>query len=168
MHSQICQNHGTKYAPLPREYVTNNTWPSMPPSTNVYKYISLFTESRRKSHTNTQDKEIEKPSQVYIIALTCYKGLAPLAAKSLISLFNRPLTFVHTFVVLDTGDPSSSPSPSSSELSLSATKRSTQPSGRGSILTRDCLVGTIFLLGFLGGGGMFCCEDVGRDVVGRD
>jgi len=139
----------------------------MPPPTHVSKYISLVAESRRKSHTNTQAKKIEKLSQVYIIALTCYKGLAPLAAKSLISLFNRPLTFLHTFV-LDTGDPSSSPSPSSSELSLSATKRSTQPSGRGSILTRDCLVGTIFLLGLLGGGGIFCCEDVGREVVARD
>ena len=65
-------------------------------------------------------------------------------AKSLISLFNRPFIFRHTL-----GDASSD---SDSELSLSATKRSTQPSGR--VSARGCASdnGLILFGGFLGVG----------------
>jgi hypothetical protein len=62
--------------------------------------------------------------------------------KSLISLFKRPFIFRHTL-----GEPSSD---SDSELSLSATKRSTQPEGRGSCLGCASEEGLILLGGFVG------------------
>jgi len=64
--------------------------------------------------------------------------------RSLISLFKRPFIFRQTF-------PSSSPASDSSELSLSATKRSTQPSGSGSWWIFELSAATIRLFGFFGG-----------------
>ena len=79
--------------------------------------------------------------------------------KSWISFFSLPFIFRHTFFP---GDP---PSDSSSELSDSATNKSTQPSGRGSTLVRADSAGLIFLVGLLGVG----LSDVKRDGgPGRD
>ena len=89
-----------------------------------------------------------------------YCKCPPLVVKSWISFFSLPLIFRHTFFP---GDPPSSDS--SSELSDSATNKSTQPSGRGSTLVREDSTGLIFLAGFLGIG----LSDVKRDGgPGRD
>ena len=69
-------------------------------------------------------------------------GCAAVVVKSLISLFKRPFIFRHTL-----GEPSSD---SDSELSLSATKRSTQPEGRGSCLGCASDDGLILFGGFVG------------------
>lgn len=90
--------------------------------------------------------------------------------KSLISLFNRPFIFLQTFF------PGELSSLSSSELSLSAINRSTQPSGSGDRWPafRATSVRVIRLEGFLGiglsegvrrGGGR---DDDDDGIVGRD
>lgn len=66
---------------------------------------------------------------------------APFVVKSLMSLLNRPFIFLQTFL------PDRLSSDSSPELSLSATNRSTQPSGRGS-RELDSSYGFIRLAGF--------------------
>ena|SRR5208282_1015648 len=84
-----------------------------------------------------------------------YCKCAPFVVKSWISLFSLPLIFRHTFFP---GDPAPS-SDSSSELSDSATNKSTHPSGRGSSLVRADSTGLIFLAGFLG----ISLSEVARD-----
>ena len=101
----------------------------------------------------------------YCVRFIHYK-CAPVVVKSLISLFKRPFILRHTL-----GEFSSD---SDSELSLSATKRSMQPSGRGS--GRGCASESalIFFVGFVGIG-LSDPEregrrgrDVERDVFVRD
>lgn len=79
--------------------------------------------------------------------------------KSFISLFNRPFIFRQTLL------PPDSSSDSSSELWLSAIKRSTQPSGRDSGCIRVLSIGTMRFVGFFGTALSDVCREPG---VGRD
>ena len=108
------------------------------------------TNSLYKTHASPPTHEHAQENKASKIAYKC----GPMVVKSLISFFNLPLIFLHTFFP---GDPPSSDS--SSELSDSATNISTQPSGRGSTLVRAESTGLIFLLCVFGMG----LSDVERD-----